>query len=209
MASSDRAAKRRRGLIYLILIGAASLAAVAGLIALQPFGGPLDWTIRAAALLGYWFIFLAVVSSNYMREMFLTFGRPFLRVHHIISVAGLVLVTIHPLGVAVRSSQLAVFVPDVSSWGGFLRLGGRPAWYLIGLGSLAGLMRTRYKKRWRFVHFLNYVAFLLGTVHGVLIGTDFISPVMTGVGILLAVMVVVVFARKRIQRYRLTHRKKK
>jgi len=153
-------------------------------------------------------MFLAVVSSNYMREMFMTFGRPFIRIHHILSVAGLVLVTLHPLGVALRSGQLGVFVPDVSSLGGFLRLGGRPAWYLIGVGALAGLLRTRYRKRWRTIHFLNYVAFLLATIHGVMIGTDLQSPITSGIAILLAVLVVAVFAQKRIQRYRLTHRKK-
>ena len=208
MASSDRAAKRRRGIIYLVVIGGVSLLAVGGLIALQPFGGPLDWFIRAAALLGYWFIFLAVVSSNYMREMFMAFGRPFIKVHHTVSVAGLVLVTLHPLAVAVRSSQPSVFVPVISSLGAFLRLGGRPALYLIGLAALAGLLRTRYRKRWRIVHFLNYVGFLLATAHGVMIGTDFVSPVTSGIAILLAVLVIAVFARKRIQRYRLTHRKK-
>jgi DMSO/TMAO reductase YedYZ heme-binding membrane subunit len=208
MAASDREAKRRRGLVYIILVGIVSLGLVAIVIAMKPVGNRLSLGIRATALLGYWAIFLTVISSAYMRELFQLLGRPFIRVHHILAVAGLILVTLHPLGAAVRSSTLGVFVPDVSSLHAFLRLGGRPAWYLIGLASLAALLRTRLKESWRTVHYLNYIAFLLATVHAVLIGTDFISSlVMRGVAIALALAVVGVFTWKRIRRRRLRQRK--
>jgi DMSO/TMAO reductase YedYZ heme-binding membrane subunit len=207
MAKLSREARRRRGLIYLILTAVVSLIVVAVLIALKPFGGPLDWAIRAAALLGYLAIFLAVISSAYMRELFQLFGRPFIRVHHIVSVTGLVLVTLHPLGAAVRSASHSVFVPNVSSLDAFFRLGGRPAWYLIGLAALAGRLRTRFKKSWRTVHYLNYVAFVLATVHAILIGTDFLSSlVMRVLAIAMALAAVAVFARKRIRRSRLKRR---
>jgi DMSO/TMAO reductase YedYZ heme-binding membrane subunit len=208
MASSNREARRRRGLLYLILIGVVSLVVAGILIALQPFGGLLDWGIRAAAMLGYWFIFLSVVSSAFMRQLFKLLGRPFIRVHHVLSVAGLILMTLHPLGVAVRRSSIGVFVPDVSSVSAFLQLGGRPAWYLIGIASLAALLRTSIKKRWRAIHYLNYVAFLLVTGHAVMIGTDFISSiVMRAVAIAMALAVVAVFAWKRVRRSRLKRRK--
>jgi DMSO/TMAO reductase YedYZ heme-binding membrane subunit len=177
------------------------------LIALEPFGGPLGWGIRAAALVGYLAIFLAVVSSAYMRELFLLLGRPFVRVHHILSVTGLVLVTLHPLGVAVRSSDLGVFLPKFSSLYLFFSLGGRPAWYLIGLAILAAVYRKRIKKSWRGIHYLNYVAFILATVHAILIGTDFVSPVMRAVAVVMALAVVWVFVQKRVQRRRLKRRK--
>jgi DMSO/TMAO reductase YedYZ heme-binding membrane subunit len=207
MGNSDREARKRRGLLYLILTGVVGLVVSGILITLQPFGGPLDWGIRAAALLGYMAIFLAVVSSAYMRQLFKLLGRPFVRVHHILSVAGLILVTLHPIGTAVRSSSLAVFLPNFSSLDAFLRLGGRPAWYLIGLAALAAVLRTRIKQSWRPVHYLNYVAFLLATVHAVMIGTDFISPVMKGVASLMALAVVAIFVQKRVRRSRLKRRK--
>jgi len=207
MASSNREAKRRRGLLYLILAGIVSLIVVGILIALRPFGGPLDWGIRATALLGYLAIFVAVVSSAYMRELFQLLGRPFIRVHHILSVTGLILVTLHPLAVALRSSRLSVFIPDVSSWDAFLRLGGRPAWYLLGIAVLAAVLRTRFKQSWRTVHYMNYVAFLLATVHAILIGTDFISPVMKVLAAAMALFAVGVFVRKRLRRRRLKRRK--
>ena len=208
MAGSNREAKRRRGLFYLILMGIAGLALVAVLIAVRPLGGPLDWAIRGAALLGYLAIFLSVVSSAYMRELFQLLGRPFIRVHHILSASGLILVTLHPLAAAVRSSRLSVFLPDFSSLDAFLTLGGRPAWYLIGLAAVAALLRTRFKKSWRTVHYLNYVAFLLATVHAVMIGTDFVSLVMRLIAVAMALFAVGIFVWKRIQRRRLKRRKR-
>jgi hypothetical protein len=193
--------------LYLILTGFAGLALVGILIVLQPFGGPLDWGIRAAAVLGYFAIFLAVISSAYMRELFLWLGRPFVKVHHIVSLTGLALVTLHPLGVAARSANLRVFLPDFSSVYLFLSLGGRPAWYLIGAAVLAALFRKRIKDSWRVLHYLNYIAFFLATAHAIMIGTDFVSPVMKGVAVLMALAVVGVFVQKRVQRSRLKRRK--
>jgi DMSO/TMAO reductase YedYZ heme-binding membrane subunit len=190
-----------------MLAGAASLVLVAILIALQPFGRPLDWGIRAAALLGYLAIFVAVVSSAYMRELFLWLGRPFIKVHHIVSLTGLALVSLHPLGVAARSSSLRVFLPDFSSPYLFFSLGGRPAWYLIGAAVLAAVFRKRIKQSWRVVHYLNYIAFFLATAHAIMIGTDFVSPVMKGVAVLMALAIVGVFVQKRVQMGKLKRRK--
>ncbi len=176
---------------------------VAGLIALQPVGTALDWGIRAAAMLGFFAIFLTSVSSVYMRELYQLLGRPFIKVHHGVAVAGLVLITLHPLGVAVASSSLLVFIPDFSSVRAFLSLGGRPAWYLVGGASLAALFRTKIKHSWRVIHFLNYLGFWLATVHGIMIGTDFGSPVITGITVAMALVLAGVFVHKRLQRWRL------
>lgn len=206
MASESRRQKRRRGLLYLILGGVLGLILVGVLIALKPIGRPLSWAIRAAALLGYLALFSASLASAYMREMFKVFGRPFIGVHHILSVSALILVTLHPLMVALRSSDLLVFLPDFSSLYRFLSLGGRPAWYLIGAAALAALLRTRLKQSWRTIHYLNYIAFLLTTVHAISIGTDFTSLVMKAVAVIMALILVAVFVRKRIQRRRLRRR---
>jgi len=184
---------------YLVLVGCVVLALVSGLISLQPYGTPLNWVTRGAALLGYLAIFLAIISSGAMRQLVRFFGRPFVRVHHILSVSGLILITLHPLSVAWSSASLRVFLPRFGSWLAFLQLGGPPAWYLLHIGSLAAVQRQSIGRNWRTVHLLNYVAFLLGTIHATLIGTDFQSPIAKAVAVALAIVIVAIFVRKRFR----------
>jgi DMSO/TMAO reductase YedYZ heme-binding membrane subunit len=153
---------------YLILIAILSLAAVVGLLALEPPDTLQDALLRGAAWLGYLTVFYAIVSSAYVRQMSRFFGRPFIRVHHIVSVTGLIMITLHPLLVAFRRGTLAVFIPVVTSWRDFLREGGRPAWYLFGVASLAALFRKALGRGWRAVHLLTYLAFWLASAHIIL-----------------------------------------
>jgi sulfoxide reductase heme-binding subunit YedZ len=202
-----KVAKRVRRTWPLVLAGLVALVLVGGLIALQPFVTPLFWVIRTCALLGYLSIFAAIVISAYMRQMVRTFGRPFVQVHHMLSVTGLVLVTLHPLAVALSFGRLGVFVPVLGSWVEFLRWGGPPAWYLIGIASLVALLRTSLRQQWRTIHLLNYVAFVLATVHAILLGSDFRSVVMEALGIMLALVVVTTFIQKRRQQRQLRQRR--
>ena len=186
-----------RKIWYLALVGIVALILVGGLVSLQPYGSPLNWLIRGGALMGYMAIFLSAISSTYMRQMYRTFGRPFIKVHHILSVTGLVLVTLHPLGVAIDAASPSVFLPRFDSWVVFLELGGRPAWYLIAVASLAAVLRKTIGRNWRAIHFLNYVAFLLATVHAVMIGTDLQYTIVKVVAVALALVIVVIFIQKR------------
>jgi sulfoxide reductase heme-binding subunit YedZ len=147
--------------------------------------------------MGYLAIFLSALSSAYMRQVIRFFGRPFTKVHHILSVTGLALVTLHPLGVAINAGSPRVFLPRFDSWVVFLELGGRPAWYLIAAASLAAVLRKTIGRNWRTVHFLNYLAFLLVTVHAIMIGTDFQHTIVKVISVALALVVVVIFIRKR------------
>ncbi|MBN1639772.1 MAG: hypothetical protein JXA09_00960 [Anaerolineae bacterium] len=163
---------------YLVLLGVVSLLITVGLISLDPLpsqGSASALLIRAAALWGYQAVFLSILSSLYLRELVRFFGRPFVKVHHVVAVGGLVLITVHPLTVALRAASAAVFLPRFDSFRVFLTLGGRVAWPLIVIATLAALFRRRLKVSWRFVHLLNYVAFLLASVHAALIGTTFVG----------------------------------
>jgi len=206
MPDTDRDARRRRGLLYIVLTGLVGVCLVAIPILLRPSGTPLGWGIRAAAMLGYLAIALTAITSAYMRELFRLLGRPFIRVHHMYSVAGLTLATLHALSVAIRSSDPLVFIPDFSSLNAFLSLGGRPAWFLLGGASLAAVFRTSIKQRWREIHYLNYAALLFITVHAIMIGTDFLSPIMKGIAITIVAAVAGAAIKKRIQRWRLRRR---
>ena len=130
------------------------------------------------------------------------FGRPFIKIHHILSIAGLSLVTIHPLSVAWRALDLSVFVPVVNSWYAFFTQGGRAAWYLLGLGALAAVLRGAIGKRWKLLHFFNYLAFWLATVHGILLGANVQNWVMRAVFGAMALIVLGVFVQKRVRKPR-------
>lgn len=186
---------------YLALIGVVALLLVVALISFRSNPNPLNWFIRGAALLGYLAVFLAVLASAYTRQMIKLFGRSFVQVHHILAVSGLILATLHPLAVAWDTASPSVFVPTPSSWKAFFTNGGRPAWYLIGIASLAGLLRTRIGRNWRLIHYLNYLVFGLATVHAVLSGEDFQLTVLRGIPIVAAAIVLAVFVHKRVQAY--------
>lgn len=186
---------------YLATLGAGLVLIVAIVIALGPGGGPLDLAMRAAAMLGLVGVFFAALSSVFMRDLTRFFGTPFIRLHHYVVVTSLILLTAHPLGVALRRGSLAVFVPDVRSWAGFFINGGRPAWYLLGVAALVGLaaVRRRLPKSWRAIHMLNYVAFGFGAIHAWLLGSDFQGTFGRVVLVAMAVLLGGAFIQKRRQ----------
>jgi sulfoxide reductase heme-binding subunit YedZ len=189
--------KKTRGPVYLgvIMFGATVVAVLLQL--LQPNATPIGWVIRIAALVGYFCIFGAIVTSAYLKLVVRWFGRPFIKIHHILSITGLSLVTIHPLAVAWQALSLRVFIPAVDSWDRFFALGGRPAWYLLGVGALAAVLRGAIGKDWRLLHTLNDLAFWLATVHGILIGTNVQNWPMRVVFGAMALIVLGVFVQKR------------
>jgi hypothetical protein len=170
--------KKKTRIWYLALVALGTLIIAGVLLSLDPLHGQetaLKWVVRGAALLGYQYVFLSIISSAFMRPLIKFFGRSFVNIHHVLTITGLVLITLHPLSAAIDSASLAVFVPRFASWRLFLSLGGRPAWYLIGLAALAAAFRKPIGKQWRLIHYLNYAAFWLASIHASLIGTTFVG----------------------------------
>jgi DMSO/TMAO reductase YedYZ heme-binding membrane subunit len=178
--------------------GLGALLLVALVILLRPPTRALDALVRGAALLGYLCIFASILSSLYLRELVRYFGRPFAQVHHVATVAGLVLVTVHPLAVALSFGTFSVIWPKFGSWGEFFMWAGAPAFDLLVIAALAGLLRNRIKNAWRPIHMLTYLAFLLGTIHGTLLGTDLSRPLLRIVAVLMALVVAYVAVRRRL-----------
>jgi DMSO/TMAO reductase YedYZ heme-binding membrane subunit len=193
---SENTARRLRIGIGMTII----LMALLILYTLYRTPAPWGWHVaRAAALFGYSTIFLTILSNEYMREMKKLFGRPFLRVHHILSVVGLILIVVHPITVALVTKDISAFIPRFDSFSLFLTLGGRPALYLFMAAALAAVLRRRIKNVWRSIHWLNYVAFSLAFVHSWLLGANvshglfkFIWPAMFAIAL-------IVFVHKRLQ----------
>lgn len=166
---------------------------------------PWGWHVaRAAALFGYSAVFLTILSNEYMREMKKLFGQPFLRVHHILAVVGLALIVVHPIAVAVVTKDLGAFIPRFDSPDVFLILGGRPALYLFLTAALAAVLRRRAQNVWRFVHWLNYVAFGLAFVHSWLLGANASHGLLAFIWPIMFVIVLLVFVHKRLQQKRVS-----
>jgi DMSO/TMAO reductase YedYZ heme-binding membrane subunit len=150
---------------------------------------------------------LSILSSAYIRWLVGVFGRPFIKVHHLLSIAGLVLVALHPVGVMLDGGSASVLLPRFDSLLAFLQWGGPPALYLMGIAALTAALRRLIGKSWRTIHFLSYVAFLLATFHATMLGTEFTgggaqSVIARIVAILMAVAVAATFIQKRLSRRR-------
>jgi DMSO/TMAO reductase YedYZ heme-binding membrane subunit len=128
-----------------------------------------------------------------LRQIVKFFGRPFIKVHHIVAVAGLVLITLHPTGVLITRASLGIplfsLTPSI--------LGGQTAWVLIALAVLVALLRKKIGRNWRPIHYLNYLAFWLATIHANSIGTDLQSTVIRVISIALAIALIAVFVTVR------------
>lgn len=180
-------------------IAAIALVVVTVLLLIQPPASPGYLVIRAASLLGYQAMFLAILSSAYLRQMLRWFGRPFLKVHHLISLVGLALVTLHPIAVALEMATARYMLPQFQSLTTFLQYGGAPALYLFLLAALVAAYRKTLGSRWRLLHMLTYLAFTFATVHAFLIGDDFSSPVVRVVSWTILAMVIFVAVERRLQ----------
>lgn len=178
------------------------LAVVGATVALDAINAPVDAVIRGGALLGYIAVFLTCLSSQYMRELARYFGQPFLKLHHAVARVGLSMLILHALGVAWRSSSLAVFLPDFSSVRMFFALGGRAALWLFLLTVTTAFLRKAIGPRWKLIHWANYLAFWLGTIHAQMIGPNFEHGVVRIVSGAMAVVLIVVFVQRRWKRER-------
>lgn len=154
--------------------------------------------LRAAALFGYTTLFLNILASEYVREMRKLFGRPFLLVHHRLAMLALFLIAVHPLTYALRINSLSVFVPVWSPLRSFLTWASRPGLYLILIATAAGVVRNRIKTQWRYLHWLNYVAFFLIFVHSRYLGSDVAGGVLRIAWTMMALIVLVVLVHRRV-----------
>jgi DMSO/TMAO reductase YedYZ heme-binding membrane subunit len=175
------------------------LLVASALVVWRTEGTLLRWIVRDLALLGYIVVFLAVVSSYYKREVMRIFGRSFVDAHHILSVTGAVLLTLHPIGVAWDELDLTVFIPVFFPFYDLLRYGGRIAWYIFAVGTLTAVWRKKVGKRWRAIHDFNYLAFVFGTAHANLLGANFRDPAVRIVSTAMLLVVAVLFVRQRIE----------
>ncbi|TFG01325.1 MAG: hypothetical protein EU539_14175, partial [Promethearchaeota archaeon] len=168
------------------------------LFLLTPAKDSYDFIIRIAALLGLTSMIIATMMTPFMVQLYKYFGQKFIKVHHLFSVLGLILATIHPVAFALYVMNIAVFVPVFYPFYDFWLLAGRPALIIIYVAVLAAIFRKKVPKYWKQIHFLNYVAILFGYVHGILIGTDFKN---LAILVIFTIMTIAVFCGLIYRRY--------
>jgi methionine sulfoxide reductase heme-binding subunit len=193
-------AKKSGSPIRPVAVAAVVLVLAAVPIALAPPFSLAVGLARFAALAGYQLLFLAIISSALLRQMLRWFGRPFLRVHHWSVVTGLALLATHPVFVSIGFATARYLLPQFGSPRLFLAYGGAPAIYVFILGTLVAVFRKALGPRWKRLHWLVYLAFLLASVHAMLIGDSFGAlPALRVVPAAAAVAVVAIFARRQRQ----------
>ena len=70
--------------------------------------------------------------------------------------------------------------------------------YLLFVAALAALYRKAIGQNWRYVHWLTYITFWLGTIHAILIGPNVQNWPTRIVFIVLALVLVYVLVRRRM-----------
>ncbi len=153
---------------------------------------------RITGLAGIASLFIAIVLSLLVRQSRQIFGVAYLKVHHLFSIIGLILISLHPVIMAIDFGTSRIFIPDFSSWNTFLANAGRPALYLIYIATIAAILRKNIAKYWRYIHSLLYLAFILGAIHGILSGSDLTNPVLHALYIAMIVAVMIIFFYKRV-----------
>ena len=147
----------------------------------EPLSQFSSFFVRLFSLLGLVALFISSIFSLFTKELYQIFKKSFIKIHHASAYTGLVLMTLHPIVFGIDQIEqssvfingLKVFLPDFSSHWNFWRLAGRPALIIFILAIVGALIRRSFKKGWRWIHALNYIAFAFVVIHGVLNGSDF------------------------------------
>ncbi|MBN1330283.1 MAG: hypothetical protein JXA54_12485 [Candidatus Heimdallarchaeota archaeon] len=174
-----------------------------------------NFFVRLCSLLGIVALFFSAVLTPFLKELYQIFKKPFIKIHHASAIVGLIFITLHPvifaIDIIIQSdfvSGLKVFLPVFTSAFDFWALAGRPALILIYIGLIGVLIRKGFKKGWRWLHGLNYLAFAFGVIHAILIGSDFYNfnepivaqeLIMTIISLIMLIGVIVSFILKRVQ----------
>ena len=164
----------RRSWFFVLLISPYVL--VFFLLMISRPGDPVSFTMRVSGLFGFLSLSMGILMNLLKKEIKTILGFPFITAHHVLVIVGLILITLHPVILALWTSDLSVFVPETSSLSSFLTSGGRVAFILIYIGFFAAIFRSALKGRWVYIHRVVYLAMILGIAHANLIGQDLMSP---------------------------------
>ncbi len=194
-------ALKREGVV--LLLGIIALAVIIGLLVFPSSEEDfIHLLVMFFGLYGYLFLSVATLITPFLKEITQAFGKPFIKVHHVFSILGIVFITLHPVFNAIDRLSLSVFVPRFDSWERFWMFAGRPAFIILYIALFAAVLRTKTPKYWRPFHALMYVVLLFGIVHANLIGDDFKNLGIMIIFTALFLMSIASFALKRYRNHR-------
>ncbi|MFH0966165.1 MAG: hypothetical protein V1862_00570 [Methanobacteriota archaeon] len=191
----------RRSLFFILLLSPYIL--VFGIIMNTHLNDVLTTGLRFCGLFGFLSLSLGAIMNLLKKEIRTIFGQPFIHVHHIFVLTGLVLITVHPVLFALSIGDFSAFIPDTSSILSFLTNGGRVAIILIYIGFLAAVFQSAFRGRWVQIHRIMYLALILGVIHANLLGQDLSDPIIRILYNALAGAVIVTGILKMRHRHRL------
>ena len=172
-------------------------------------GDPLILSIRLLALNGYIALAVAAIMDPFIKQLTLLFKQPFLKIHHYFAAAGLVLITLHPIMVAIQTMYPTILLPNVQSVYLFFVYGGSVALIVLYVAFAGVLVRRKIVAYWRPVHMLMYLALFFGVVHANLLGQDLNGNLAIRIVYdALFAAVVFAFVLKRWQFYKIRQRMK-
>jgi predicted ferric reductase len=154
--------------------------------------------IRVTGLIGFASLFASVIMSNFFEEYIVKNKKNMLS-HHFFSIIGIVLITLHPIILAINKADIGVFLPKFDSFEVFWELAGRPSLILLYIGFVSGILLKVYRKSIRALHMIVYIALFFGLIHAYLIGTDFQNPYIAFVFVLLFLVTIYVLIDKRLK----------
>ena len=196
-----------RVLAFFLLIVASALA-ISFVAFNTTYIDAFDLAIRLFALNGFLALSIAAMMSPFLKEITFFFKKSYTKVHHYFAATGLLLITLHPIGVVIQALNPMLLLPNLGSLYLFLFYGGSIALIAVYAAFGAALLRKKINSYWRPFHALMYVALLFGVIHANLAGLDFQNVYLTVTYDGLFVGVLVAFGLKRWQFYRMKARMK-
>ena len=168
---------------------------------------PMNVSIRLLALNGYVALSIAAILTPFIKEVTLFFKKSFIKVHHYFAAAGLLLITLHPISVAILFMNPRILLPNFESLSNFFFYGGSIALISIYTAFGAVLLRRKVVAYWRYFHAFMYVALFFGVVHANLRGFDFANGFIVVIYDGLFAVALAAFVLKRWQFYRIKQKR--
>ncbi len=141
-------------------------------IVLQNPGDPIVMVRRFAGTFGYLTIFLAIVTSEYIFKMRKISGLPFINAHHNLARTGILLILIYPLTFIIQGRGIQIFFTNFFPCKPFHRFCRSSDSLSVSPCCWHCIIQGKYRN-WLKIHYLNYLAFLLVTLHALMLGDDF------------------------------------